>query len=491
MILAAVILAAAATERKPMFDPISQNQAPQISSDGSFYDPAKLQALLAQIQPGADGRKVLGNDAWMQLLNPISGLTKFSDAVPAKMGGGDEPAGTVLAPAQQAVYKDSLGRTYHDDGQGNLTYFNNSGQGWNNPTGSANDYVQPTYKLNADGTGTPVSSGASYSPSLWTSSGRDLAKITGTVLAAGAGGAALGAGEAGAGAAADGALPTFAGNAAGTSLGGGSIAGNAGAAAGALNAGADAGGALAAGAGSAPAYAGVGTAGAGAGTDAIIGANGLAYAPSVDAAGSNGLLGSLGNYLSSDAGLKTLGGLGSAYLQSSAAGNALNAQTNATASANALQKYMYDTTRSDYAPYRAAGTQAVGNLTNLLQNPGSITSDPGYQFGLGQGQTAIDRSAAGNGSLYSGATLKALDRYGQDYAGTKLNDAFTRYANVAQLGATGTAGTAQAGTNYANQSGNNTTGLGNAAAGNALLQGNVWNNALTGAVSAYTNRNKP
>lgn len=198
-----------------------------------------------------------------------------------------------------------------------------------------------------------------------------------------------------------------------------------------------------------------------------------------------------GNYLTSGSGIQTLGGLASSLLQSKQAGNALAAQTNATNSANALQKYMYDTTRADYAPYRAAGTQAVGSLTNLLANPGSITSDPGYQFGLNQGQTSIDRSAASKGSLYSGATLKALDRYGQDYGGTKLNDAFNRYASVAQLGATGTAGTAQAGMNYANQVGANATGLGNAAAGNALYNGTVWGNALNSATSAYKNYQQP
>jgi hypothetical protein len=194
-----------------------------------------------------------------------------------------------------------------------------------------------------------------------------------------------------------------------------------------------------------------------------------------------------GNWATSPGGLQTLGGLGSALIQNSAANRAIGAQTNATNSANALQKYMYDTTRGDYAPYRQAGTQAVGQLQNLLQNPGSITNDPGYQFGLNQGQTAIDHSAASRGGLYSGATLKALERYGQDYGGTKLNDAYNRYAGVAQLGATGTAGTAQAGSNYANQVGNNTTGLGNAQAGNALYSGNVFGNALNGAVSAYTN----
>jgi len=124
--------------------------------------------------------------------------------------------------------------------------------------------------------------------------------------------------------------------------------------------------------------------------------------------------------------------LGSAFLQNQAAGKALGAQTDATNSANALQKYQYDTTRADYAPYRQAGTQAVGQMSNLLANPNSITQDPGYQFGLDQGVQGVDRSAASKGSLYSGATLKALQRYGTDYGTTKLNDTFNRLGSVAQ-----------------------------------------------------------
>lgn len=196
-----------------------------------------------------------------------------------------------------------------------------------------------------------------------------------------------------------------------------------------------------------------------------------------------------GNYLSSPSGLQTASGLVSSYLQSNAAGKALDAQKNATADANALQARMYDTNRADWAPYRALGAAGTKGYANLLANPNSITSDPGYAFGLSQGQTALDRSAASKGGLYSGATLKALDRYGQDYASTKLNDALGRYGNAAQIGATGVSGTQASGTNYANTSGANTTGLGNAAAGNALLNGSIWANALNGAVSSYKQYN--
>lgn len=55
-----------------------------------------------------------------------------------------------------------------------------------------------------------------------------------------------------------------------------------------------------------------------------------------------------------------------------------------------------------------------------------LENDPGYQFGLNQGYQALDRRAASGGNYFSGAALKAANRYGQDYAGTKFNEAFNR-----------------------------------------------------------------
>jgi hypothetical protein len=141
--------------------------------------------------------------------------------------------------------------------------------------------------------------------------------------------------------------------------------------------------------------------------------------------------------------------------------------------------------RDDYAPYRDTGAAATTALNGLMKDPNSITSDPGYQFGLGQGQQAIDRSAAGAGGLYSGATLKALERYGQNYAGTKLNDAYTRYGGVAQLGLNAVNGTTQSGQNAQNQISNNLIGAGNVSAAQENANGTTIANGLQQAVAAY------
>ena len=57
-----------------------------------------------------------------------------------------------------------------------------------------------------------------------------------------------------------------------------------------------------------------------------------------------------------------------------------------------------------------------------------LVNEPGYQFGLDQGQRAVDQSAAARGSLLSGKTLRDLVTFGQDYGGTKFGEAFNRDA---------------------------------------------------------------
>lgn len=60
----------------------------------------------------------------------------------------------------------------------------------------------------------------------------------------------------------------------------------------------------------------------------------------------------------------------------------------------------------------------------------NLASDPGYKFGLDQGTQGIERGQASRGNFLSGAAMKELDRFNQDYAGTKFNDAFNRASST-------------------------------------------------------------
>ncbi len=207
------------------------------------------------------------------------------------------------------------------------------------------------------------------------------------------------------------------------------------------------------------------------------------------------------------------GALLGASMSADAAGDAADTQADAANRATATGDAQFQQTRADQKPYREAGYGALSKLSDLLglsENKGaegygsmakpftgaSVATDPGYQFGLDQGRKAIDSSAAARGNLYSGATLQALNRFGNDYGTTKFNDAFNRdqaqnnsLANKLQsqagLGQTSLGQTGQLGAQNAYQGGQNLIGAGNAQAAAGLAQGNAFAGAINQGASAY------
>jgi len=160
------------------------------------------------------------------------------------------------------------------------------------------------------------------------------------------------------------------------------------------------------------------------------------------------------------------------------------ALADATGKANDLQRYMYDTTRADNMPALSARNNALTQIQSLLADPSSLTKDPGYAFGLNQGQKTLANGAAARGMTYSGAQGKALQRYGQDYAGTKLDQSVNRLSSLANIGQAGASTIANAGGNYANQTANNLTALGDARAAQYMVNSNAIGNAVNG-LTAY------
>jgi hypothetical protein len=59
-----------------------------------------------------------------------------------------------------------------------------------------------------------------------------------------------------------------------------------------------------------------------------------------------------------------------------------------------------------------------------------LASEPGYQFGLNQGTQGIERGQAARGNFLSGAAMKELTRFNEDYAGTKFNEGFNRASST-------------------------------------------------------------
>ncbi len=117
--------------------------------------------------------------------------------------------------------------------------------------------------------------------------------------------------------------------------------------------------------------------------------------------------------LASGAGSSALSGLGKLY----GGGNLIGGLAQlygahvAQGNANALQQLVNQT--NAFGPYRAG---AAAQLNNLLQNPSSVTSLPGYQAGI----EAINRDAAAKGYFGSGNQEGALALYGNQVYNQQL-----------------------------------------------------------------------
>ena len=194
-----------------------------------------------------------------------------------------------------------------------------------------------------------------------------------------------------------------------------------------------------------------------------------------------------------------LGSQSAASTQANAATQAASMQQQATMATIAAQKEALAQQRADLQPFTQLGTSAVPTLAKLLGQDGSMTPedtmklDPGYQFRMSQGQAALEANqAASRGPGLSGATLKELTQYGQDYASNEFTNVFNRQMSAAGLGQASAAGQASATGASANAVGNATMGGANAA-GNYLTQGANASasgtvggiNAITGAVNNY------
>lgn len=187
------------------------------------------------------------------------------------------------------------------------------------------------------------------------------------------------------------------------------------------------------------------------------------------------------------------------YIAGDAAKDAAQTQADSTAAGIAEQRRQFDLTREDYKPYREAGQRGLGAFESELNRPvtsADVMQDPGYQFGLTQGQTALDRKIAAMGGRVSGSALKAASRFGTDYATTGFNAAYqrrqdrlNRLAALAGIGQSATGSSAQAGMNMANNVSGMLTAQGDASAAAQLARGNIWGNA-TNQIAALYGRQK-
>lgn len=111
----------------------------------------------------------------------------------------------------------------------------------------------------------------------------------------------------------------------------------------------------------------------------------------------------------------------------------------------------------------------------------NFMTEPGYEFRVGEGMRALERSAAAKGLLGSGGFGRKAIRYGQDYASQEYQNVYNRIANIAGLGQVSAGQGAQnalyGGQGMAGAAGN----AGAYGAMGAMGSGNAWASAFNQA----------
>lgn len=185
-----------------------------------------------------------------------------------------------------------------------------------------------------------------------------------------------------------------------------------------------------------------------------------------------------------------------------------NRQAQASRDATGLQRDIYNTSRSDLSPYREAGLAALTRLQRLMGigpegmgdgtgetgslsrnfSAADLNADPvyqsGLQFGLNEGAKGINARALATGNYDSGATLKALTRYGNDYGSTKGAESYNRFVTNQGNNYSRLSGIAGSGQNAANMTGNLGAAYGGQAGSNMIGAANAGAAGLIGATNS-------
>lgn len=173
---------------------------------------------------------------------------------------------------------------------------------------------------------------------------------------------------------------------------------------------------------------------------------------------------------------------------------------------------------SDPVLNAADGYMAPMHDFNQSDLAGDMVYQNGLQFGLDEGRKGIENQASASGNMLSGATLKALTRFGNDYGSTKTEGAYNRFysnqnnkygqradsfnrfntnqdrtynklAGVSGAGQQATNQVSAAGQNMANNISASQIGAGNAKASGIVGSANAWNSAIGQGVNAWQQNN--
>jgi hypothetical protein len=197
---------------------------------------------------------------------------------------------------------------------------------------------------------------------------------------------------------------------------------------------------------------------------------------------------------------------------------AADTQAGAARHAQNIAQSQWQQTQALLKPYNVAGTGALGELQYLMGEgtPGAggvarssaaggfgslnapFTADmmkqysPAYQFQMAQGQQGVLNTDASASGALSGAALKDLTSFNQQYANTAFQNAFTQYqtqqqnvynrlSGLVNTGEAAAAGTAATGAQLAGTAATAAQNVGTAQAGGIVGASNALSGGMTNA----------
>ena len=131
-------------------------------------------------------------------------------------------------------------------------------------------------------------------------------------------------------------------------------------------------------------------------------------------------------------------------------------------------KQSYDEAKGYQQPWQDFGQTALQDYESWRSDPNAVSSDPSYQWRFGQGQEAVENSAAARGGALSGNALRAITDYGQDAASQEYGAEFARRMQELGIGQTASGNMSNLATGEGNALSNLLTGRGT----------NWWNTTL-------------
>jgi len=224
-------------------------------------------------------------------------------------------------------------------------------------------------------------------------------------------------------------------------------------------------------------------------------------------------------------------GLVSGVVGAAASENAAGQQVSAEQQSLAQQQSMFNTEQQNEQPYMQLGAGAAGQLNYLegIGSPGQYSNttgqtaasspsgsfgslnapftlddfhnlSPQYQFNLQQGgQGTLNTDSSGQGAE-SGAALKDLMSFNQQYANNSYNSAFQNYQtqqnnifnrlnSIADLGSNAGSNSATGASNFSSSIGNTTSSIGASQAAGTVGAANALTGGLSSGANAFYGQN--